>query len=134
MRVRGGYFFSESTQFLGCRCRENGAISRRALIDTEAEVFGNERFHAIEKEIVELGAGLASDFDGVFEASGGDESGAGSFALEQRVGADGGAVEKDVVYASQVSQSRRDMGHPTDDLGNCFDDGLGWVGGRRENL
>ncbi len=58
-------------------------------------LLGDERLDAVEEEIVELGAGLASDLDGVFESGGGDERGAGAFAFEQRVGADGGAVEED---------------------------------------
>ena len=49
---------------------------------------------AVEEEIVELGAGLASNLDGVFETGGGDQSGARAFAFEQRVGADGGAVQE----------------------------------------
>ena len=49
---------------------------------------------AVEEEVVELGAGLAADLDGVFESGGGDQSGARAFAFKQRVGADGGAVSR----------------------------------------
>ena len=55
----------------------------------------DQRLDAIEEEVVELGAGLASDLDGVFETGGGDQSGARAFAFEQSVGADGGAVQDD---------------------------------------
>jgi hypothetical protein len=53
----------------------------------------DERLDAVEEEIVELGTGLPSDLDGVFETGGGDQRGAGAFAFEQRVGADGRAVQ-----------------------------------------
>ena len=95
--------------------------------DAEAEIFGDQRLDAVEEKIVELGAGLASDFDGVFESGGGDEGGARAFALEQRVGADGGAVEEDE-FAVADAQSF------VDDLAEGFDDGLRGIGGRGKNF
>ena len=87
----------EDAQFLRRRCGEDFSVAGGAFVDAEAEIFGDQRLDAVEEEIVELGAGLASDFDGVFEAGGGDERGARAFAFEQRVGADGGAVEEDEI-------------------------------------
>jgi hypothetical protein len=81
----------------------------------------NERRDAVEEEVVKFGAGLTADFEDVFESGGGDKSGAGSFAFEQRVGADGGAVQEDevavVIYFLK-----------------SLDDGLGGVGGSGEDF
>ena len=89
-------------QFLRRGSGQDFAVAGRAFVDAEAEILGDQRLDAVEEEVVELGAGLASDFDGVFEAGGGDEGGAGAFAFEQRVGADGGAVEEDE-FAVEIS-------------------------------
>ena len=97
------------------------AVAGGALVDAEAEILRNQRLDAVEEEVVELGAGLASDFDGVFEASSGDERGARAFALEQRVGADCRAVEEDE-FACVVNFMKG------------FDDGLRGIGGCRKNF
>src|SRR3990172_6454817 len=44
-------------------------------------------------EVVQLGSGLAADEEDVAEAAGGDEGGAGAFALDDGVGGHGGAVD-----------------------------------------
>ena len=46
----------------------------------------------MEVPVVEAGAGLAGNGEGVFKARGGDEGDACAFAFEQGVGGDGGAV------------------------------------------
>ena len=53
---------------------------------------------------------------------GGDQRGAGAFAFEQRVGADGGAVEEDDIRRSGAI------------LLEGFDDGLRGIGGGREDF
>ncbi len=121
LRFGGGELLCESAQFLRRGLDEDFAVAGGAFVDTEAEIFRDQWLDAVEEEIIELGAGLASDFDGVFEAFGGDECGAGAFAFEQRVGADGGAVEEDdVAFGS--------------DFLECFDDGLRGIGGGRKDF
>ena len=97
------------------------AVAGGTLFDAEAEVGGNKRFDAIEKKVVEFGACLAADLDGVFETGGGDQHGAGALALEERVGADGGAVQDDE-FAFVI------------DFFEGLDDGLGGIGGSGENF
>jgi len=48
-----------------------------------------------QEKIVEARAVLASNLDGVFKAGSGDQSYARAFTLQQRIGADGGAVQQD---------------------------------------
>ncbi len=97
MRLGGGELTGEETEFFEGRRGQDFSVARGTLVDAEAKSFRDQRLDAVEEKIVKLGTGLASDLDGVFETGGGDQSGAGSFALEQRVGADGGAVEEDEV-------------------------------------
>ncbi len=52
--------------------------------------FGYQGTTGRDHEVIELGAGLAADLEDVFEAGGGDEGDAGSFAFEKSVGGDGG--------------------------------------------
>ena len=61
-------------------------------MNAEAEIFGRERFGLLKEKIVEFGAGLAADGDGVFKAGGGDKGDTRAFTFEQRIGADGGSV------------------------------------------
>jgi len=65
--------------------------------------------------VVELGAGLATNGDGVFEALCGYERDAGAFALQHGVGADGGAVADFEWFA-------------VCDLPESFEDGLRRIG------
>ncbi len=66
------------------------AVGPDALGDTEAEV--GDWGGAVMVPVVEVGAGLAGDGEGVFESRSGDEGDARAFAFEQGVGGDGGAV------------------------------------------
>ncbi len=113
--------FDEGSQFLRRGRGEDFAVAGGAFVDAEAEIFGDQRLDAVEEEVVELGAGLASDFDGVFEAFRGDQGGARAFAFEQRIGADGGAVEEDEVAFVR-------------DFLKGFDDGLRGIGGSRKDF
>src|ERR1022692_1825640 len=99
----------------------NFAIIRGAFVDSETEIFRNQRFDAVEEEVVELGAGLAADFDGIFETGGGNQSRARAFAFEQGVGADGGAMQKNE-FALVI------------DFAEGFDDGLRGIGGSGEDF
>ena len=92
-----------------------------AFVDAEAEIFWDQWLDAIEEEVVEFGAGLASDFDGVFETAGGDESGARAFAF------------KSVLVPTVVPCRRMKFGSGGDLL-DGFDDGLRGIGGSRENF
>ena len=100
----------------GRRLGHNLAVAGGAFFDAEAKIGRDQRFDAVEEEIVELGASLASDFDGVFETGGGDQSGARAFAFQQSVRADCGAVQD-----YQFTFER--------DFAERFYDGLGGVGG-----
>ena len=95
MWLRGFDLLREGLQFFRRRRGQDFSVAGGALVDAEAEIARDQWLDSVEEEVVELGAGLASDFDGVFEAGSGDERGARAFALEQRVGADGGAVQED---------------------------------------
>lgn len=72
------------------RCDENGTVGADAFGNSEAEV-GDGR-GAMVVPVVEVGARLAGDGKRVFESNGGDEGDTRAFALEQRIGGDGGAV------------------------------------------
>ena len=56
---------------------------------------GNDYLWRGLKNIVELGSGLASDFENVSEAIGGNEGGAGALGLEDGIGDDGGSVREE---------------------------------------
>ena len=76
--------------------------------------------------VVEIGAGLAGDGERVFESCGGDEGDARTFALEQGVGGDGGAV------ANFDGGCRNEVG----DFADRFEDGAAgivWSGGQFEH-
>ena len=77
----------------GSRRVQDFAVARGAFFDAEAKIGGDEWFDPVEEEVVEFGAGLAADLDGILESGGGDQCGARAFAFEQRVGADSSAVE-----------------------------------------
>ena len=105
----------------GRRRGQNLAVAGGAFFDAEAEIGRDQRFDAVEEEVVELGASLASDFDGVFETGGGDQGGARAFAFQQSVGADCGAVQD---YQFTFGG----------DFAEGFDDGLGGIGGSGEDF
>ena len=58
------------------------------LFHSEAQLGGDKRFHSIVEEIVEFGASLAPNLDGVFETGGCDQSHARALALQESIGAD----------------------------------------------
>ena len=98
LRLCGGDAAGEVAQFLRRGCGEDFAVAGGAFVDAEAEIFGDQRLDAVEEEVVELGAGLASDFDGVFETCVVTRAVRAPLRSEQRVGADGGAVQEDDVF------------------------------------
>src|SRR5580692_6523210 len=100
---------------------EDFAIAGGAFFDSEAKIGGDQRLNAAEEEVVKLGTGLASYLDGVFETGGGDQGGTGAFAFEQRIGADGGAVQ-DCEFAFVF------------DFAEDLDDGVGGIGGSGEDF
>ena len=54
----------------------------------------DERRNAIEKEIVEAGTRLPANLENVLESGGGDQGHARALSLQQRIGANGGAVQQ----------------------------------------
>ena len=74
--------------------------------------------------VVEIGAGLARNGEGIFKSSGGDECDARAFAFEQCVGGDGCAV-------ANFNGSR---GNEAGNLSNCFKDGAAGSSGVDGNL
>ena len=108
-------------KFFRTRGREDFGIGGTAFVDSKAKFFRYEWLDAIEEEVVELGTGLTSDFDGVFEARCRHQSRAGSFALEECIRADSGAMQQD------ESSRWRDLLH-------CVDDRSRGIGRCRENL
>ena len=69
----------------------------------------HQRRHSLESEIVKLRAILAADLNGVLETGRSDESNARTFTLEQRVSADGRAVQKnDASRRSDLRKRRQD--------------------------
>ena len=70
------------------------AIAAGALLHTEAQRGRNQRLNTIEKEIVKLRPSLAADLNSIFETSGGDQCHLRALALQQGVGANGCAMEK----------------------------------------
>ncbi len=76
------------------------------------------------QKIVELGAGLASDFEHVLKASGGDEGDASAAALKEGVGADGRAADE-IEWGFEFELICR--GGSEGEL-DGFGDGFGWGG------
>ena len=100
---------------------KNFCVCRGTFVDAEAQLLCHERLNAVEEEIVEPGAGLASYFNGIFEALRRDEGGACAFALQQSIGSHGRAVKE-----NEVSAERNFAGG--------FDNGLRGIGGAGEDL
>jgi hypothetical protein len=95
--------------------------------DAEAQLAGDERDGDGSEPVVEFGAGLAADGDGVLEAGGGNEGDARALALEHGVGADGGAV-------ANVDGDVWVDGFGCGDFAEGVEDGLGGVGGGGEEF
>ena len=92
-----------------------------AFRHAEAQAALHQRRHPLEHQVVKLGPGLPSDLDGVLKACGGDERHTRALALQQGVGADGGAVQKDDRSTRPVRATR-------------FGDGLRGIFRRGENF
>ena len=74
---------------------ERSCRSPNPLLHAETHATLDQRRHALEGKIVELGPVLTADFDRVFESGGSYERHARAFALQQRVGANRGSVQQD---------------------------------------
>ncbi len=83
----------EGGQFAGGGAACDVAVVVGAFENAEAQGGGDNGRARLGSEIVEFGAVLARDLEDIFESRGGDQGGAGAFALEQRVGGDGGPVD-----------------------------------------
>ena len=101
---------------------ENSSVGANAFGNAEAKV-GDGR-GAMVVPIVEIGAGLAGDGEGVFKSSSGDEGDACAFALEQSVGGDGGAVAN--FYGGGCDEVR--------DFVDGFEDGAAGIVWRRREF
>ena len=79
-----------------------GAVGERALVDLEAQVAIGDR-----REVAPQAPGpppvAAAHLQHVAEAAGGDDADLGTAALEQRIGADGGAVH-DRAYGVDIAE------------------------------
>ena len=117
----GGDAVGEVAQFFRARRGEDFSVGGGAFVDAEAEVFGDQRLDAIEEEVVEFGAGLASDFDGVFETC----------VVTSAVRA---PFRSSSVLVPTVVPWRRMKFSSWRDLFYRFEDGLGGIGGRRKNF
>ena len=111
----------QGLQILLRRRLQDFTVAAGAFVNPEAQIFGDKRLDAIEEKIVKFGPGLAADLDDVFKAGGRDQGHAGALALQQSVGADGGAVQKNHL-AWQA------------DLFQGFDDGLRRIARSRKNF
>ena len=100
---------------------EDLAFTIDPLVDSETQFGGNQGFHAIEEEVVELGARLAADFDGVLETCSRDQRQPRSLALEDGVCAHGSAMQQN-------------DGRVVGNLANGFGDGLRGIGRRGEDF
>ncbi len=111
----------QELQILLRRRMQDFTVAAGAFVNPEAQIFRNERLYAIEEKIVKFGPGLAADLDGVFKSGGYDQGHAGALALQQSIGADGSAVQKN---------------HPAwhADLFQGCDDGFGRIVRSRKNL
>src|SRR6516164_6499731 len=78
----------EPAQLAALRGSQDLTCRVDALGHPESKVARNQWRGALEQQIVELGPGLPSDFNRVFEARGGNECDTCAFALQQSIGAD----------------------------------------------
>ena len=71
----------ERVQLQCRRSREDLSLCCRPFVNSKAQIFGDQRFYAIEEKIVQPRAGLAADFDGIFESDSCDQRSSGAFAF-----------------------------------------------------
>ena len=81
-------------QILWRRRVQDFAVAGGAFVHAKTQIRRDQRFYAIKEEIIKLGTGLAADLDRVFKTGGRDQSHACAFALQQSIGADRGAMQK----------------------------------------
>ena len=112
----GADFFDQGSEVCGIDGKDGLAVACDSFGETKAEGGGDEAWGRGLEPVVEAGAGLAADGEGVFKSAGGDEGDAGSGALKHGVGADGGSVAND------------GAGDGTDLLKALYDGGAGIVG------
>jgi len=97
---------------------EDGSASACEVANT---LPGDQGFDAIKEEVVEIGARLAADFDGVLETCCSYKGDARAFALEDGVCA----------HSSAMQQNE---GRVVGNLANGFGDGLRGIGRRGEDF
>ncbi len=103
---------------------DDAAVEQRALGDAEAHRALDQRFRPRGRESVQVVAVLAANLDQVFEAGVGEQCDARAFFFKQRVSRDGGTV-----------RNRRGLRvHALEHLAQAANDGVGWVGRRRQHL
>ena len=73
---------------------DDGTIGQGALIDLKHQIAGNGRLRALDPEIVQVWALLPPNLQHIPEPLCGDQGGLGALSLQQRVGGDGGAMDK----------------------------------------
>ena len=111
----------EGLQIFASWRSQNFAIAACAFVDSEAQLGRYQWLDALKKEIVELGAGLAADFDGVLESGGGDQRCASTLALQQSIGSDSRTVEEhELTFGGDFPEG--------------LDDGLGRIGRSGKHL
>ena len=91
----------------------NAAVGVDALVDLEAQMARDEWLGHFQEQVVQVVAMFAGDLIGVPKAPGGEQGGTRAFALDDRVGDQGGAV---------------------DDVLDVFSGGLGALQGIGENV
>jgi hypothetical protein len=89
----GAERFDQGGDFFHLQGDQDLAVVVHALRDFQAAVGRNQRWRPVGEEVVDVGAHLAPDGEDIPEAAGGDQCGAGSFALQKGVGRHGGAVD-----------------------------------------
>ena len=71
---------------------EHGAVGADTLSEAKAAILGSKRGGTVDVPVIEAGASLAADSEGIFKSGRGDEGYARALALEESVGGDSGAV------------------------------------------
>ena len=93
----------------------HGAVRPPPLRDLQPQRPLDQRLRMIEVDVVHLRPGLAADLEEVAEPVGGDQRDLAAAALDQRVGADGGAVGQ-AGHAGRVERVRgQHFADPVDD-------------------
>ncbi len=91
--VLGGEPGGDAVDIALVQRHEHLAFGVDALADGKAQAARHQRRRQVDIDVVLLEAVFVPDLDGVPEALGRDERGLGAFALDQRIGGEGGAVD-----------------------------------------